>query len=122
MSLDAHAHIFQTVGYDGFANWVPTLLTQQGLSVTSYSWSRLSVVFSAFVIAWVLERFGVAGVFALISGSMVVVMLAIGLMGPATAGRSLEDISTSRARRLERRRADDVGAQRVRLGGAEKLV
>jgi MFS transporter, putative metabolite:H+ symporter len=58
-----------------------------------YSWSRLSVVFSAFVIAWVLERFGVAGVFALISGSMVIVMLAVGLMGPVTAGRSLEDIS-----------------------------
>ena len=179
-------NVFQTVGYYGFANWVPTLLIKQGISVTSslgytfiialaapigpllasrladrferkwqivaaaasvavagtifgqttatpllilfgvvltlsnntmsyafhayqaelyptriralavgfvYSWSRLSVVFSAFVIAWVLERFGVAGVFALISGSMVIVMLAIGLMGPLTGGRSLEEIS-----------------------------
>jgi MFS transporter, putative metabolite:H+ symporter len=27
-------HIFQTVGYYGFANWVPTLLIQQGINVT----------------------------------------------------------------------------------------
>ncbi len=35
-----------------------------------YSWSRLSVVFSAFVIAFVLDRFGVPGVFTFIAGSM----------------------------------------------------
>lgn len=179
-------NVFQTVGYYGFSNWVPTLLIRQGISVTSslgytfvialaapfgpllaagladrverkwqlvgaaagvaiagtlfarttaapllilfgviltlsnntmsyafhayqaelyptriralavgfvYSWSRLSVVFSAFVIAWVLDRFGAAGVFALISGSMLVVMLAIGVLGPRTGGRALEDIS-----------------------------
>ena len=58
-----------------------------------YSWSRLSVVFSAFVIAFILERFGAAGVFAFISGAMVIVILAIGIFGPRTRGLALELIS-----------------------------
>ncbi|MGU7774727.1 MFS transporter [Burkholderia sp. MR1-5-21] len=28
-------HVFQTVGFYGFANWVPTLLVKQGITVTS---------------------------------------------------------------------------------------
>ncbi len=179
-------NIFQTVGFYGFSNWVPTLLIQRGISITSslhytfliaiaapfgpllaasiadkferkwqivgaafgvalsgilfgrmtlapllilfgvlltlannilsfsfhayqaelyptriralaigfvYSWSRLSVVFSSFLIAFFLDRFGVSGVFALIAGSMLVVMLAIGLLGPRTNNLSLEAIS-----------------------------
>jgi putative MFS transporter len=179
-------NVFQTVGFYGFSNWVPTLLIKQGISVTQslqytfiialaapfgpllasalgdkverkwlivaaafaiaafglafgqttaaipliglgvmltlsnnilsfafhsyqpelyptriralavgfvYSWSRLSVVFSAFAIAYCLQWFGVAGVFTLIAGSMLVVMLAIGLLGPKTANLSLETIS-----------------------------
>jgi MFS transporter, putative metabolite:H+ symporter len=179
-------NIFQTVGFYGFSNWVPTLLIKQGISITQslqytfiialaapfgpllgaalgdrferkwlivaaafaiavfglmfgqttaalplialgvlltlsnnilsfafhgyqpelyptriramavgfvYSWSRLSVVLSAFVIEATLLGFGVAGVFALIAGSMLVVMLAIGLLGPATRNLSLETIS-----------------------------
>jgi putative MFS transporter len=58
-----------------------------------YSWSRLSVVFSAFLIAYTLREFGVAGVFALIAGSMAIVMLAIGLLGPKTRNLSLDTIS-----------------------------
>jgi putative MFS transporter len=58
-----------------------------------YSWSRLSVVFTSFVIAFFLARFGVSGVFALIAGSMAVVMLAIGLFGPRTNNLALEMIS-----------------------------
>ncbi len=58
-----------------------------------YSFSRLSTVFSAFVIAFCLDRFGVAGVFALIAASMGVVVLAIGLFGPRTRNLSLEAIS-----------------------------
>jgi MFS transporter, putative metabolite:H+ symporter len=179
-------NIFQTVGFYGFANWVPTLLIKQGIHVTSsleytfiialaapigpllgmliadrterkwqivgaafcvavfgllfsqvaaaaavillgvlltlsnnimsysfhayqaelyptriramavgfvYSWSRLSVVLMAFVIAFTLDRFGVTGVFVLIAGSMVIVMLAIGLIGPRTRDMALEAIS-----------------------------
>ncbi len=179
-------NVFQTVGFYGFSNWVPTLLIGRGISITSslrytfliaiaapfgplaaaaiadkferkwlivtaafaiavcgivfgqvtlapllilfgvlltlannilsfsfhayqaelyptriralaigfvYSWSRLSVVFSSFLIAFFLGRFGVSGVFALIAGSMLVVMLAIGLLGPRTNNRALEAIS-----------------------------
>ncbi|MBT2116627.1 MFS transporter [Dyella sp. LX-66] len=179
-------HIFQTVGFFGFANWVPTLLVKQGITVTQsllyttviglaapigpllgywiadrlerkhviigmaalnilsgllfsqatspgeivalgvlltlgnniisftyhayqqelyptairaravgfvYSWSRLSAVFSSFVIAFMLKEFGVTGVFVFISGAMALVILAIGSMGPRTLGKSLESIS-----------------------------
>jgi putative MFS transporter len=58
-----------------------------------YSFSRLSTVLSAFVIAFVLGRFGVAGVFTMIAACMGVVVLAIGLFGPRVTNRSLEEIS-----------------------------
>jgi putative MFS transporter len=179
-------HLFQTVGFYGFSNWVPTLLIKRGIAITSslrytfiiaiaapfgpllaaaiadrlerkwqivwsafaiavagllfgqmnapalliffgvlltlgnnilsvsghayqaelyptriralavgfvYSWSRISVVFSSFVIGFFLDRFGVAGVFALIAGSMLMVMLAIGLFGPRTNNLALEALS-----------------------------
>ena len=180
-------HVFQTISFFGFANWAPTLLIKQGITVTSslfyttligiaapigpllgylvadrferkhvivcmaavnivcglafsritaaplvvalgvcltlssniisftyhayqqelypteiraravgfvYSWSRFSAIFSAFVIAYVLGQFGVAGVFIFISGAMLVVIAAIGLFGPRTKGVALEDISS----------------------------
>jgi putative MFS transporter len=180
-------HIFQTIAYYGFANWVPTLLIKQGITVTSsllytsiiaiaaplgpligffiadrferksvivsmagmnivcglifsqvtdklwiivlgvcltlagniisynfhlyqqeifptairsraagfvYSWSRLSAIFNAFVIAFFLERFGVTGVFVFIAAAMSVVMMTIGLMGPRTRGVALEKLSS----------------------------
>lgn len=179
-------HVFQTIGFFGFANWVPTLLVKQGITVTSsllyttiiglaaptgpllgywiadrferkhvivfmagmnvvcglvfsqvstaamvvalgvcltlagniisftyhtyqqelyptairaravgfvYSWSRLSAVFSSFVIAFILRDFGVTGVFVFIAGAMVIVTITIGTLGPRTKGKSLESIS-----------------------------
>jgi putative MFS transporter len=58
-----------------------------------YSWSRFSAIFSSFVIAAVLKGFGTFGVFAFIAGAMMIVMAAIGLMGPRTKGIALEAIS-----------------------------
>ena len=58
-----------------------------------YSWSRLSVIFSSFVIAFVLDAFGAAGVFAFIAAAMGVVMATIGLFGPRTANLALEKIA-----------------------------
>lgn len=60
-----------------------------------YSWSRLSTVFSSFLIAFFLQRFGTFGVFSFIAGSMLVVATVIGLFGPPTRGRALEAISYS---------------------------
>ena len=178
-------NIFQTIGYYGFNNWVPSLLVKQGITVSSslgyttvialaaplgpliglffgdrferkwvivasagaillcglvfaqargsaliiamgvaltlaanimsfsfhayqqelfptgvraraagfvYSWSRLSVIFSSFVIAFVLERSGALGVFVFIAAAMGVVMATIGAFGPQVTNRALEEI------------------------------
>jgi putative MFS transporter len=58
-----------------------------------YAWSRLSTVFSSFIIAALLTGFGAAGVFVFIAGAMAVVVLAVGLLGPRTAGRRLEEVA-----------------------------
>jgi len=179
-------NVFQTVGFYGFANWVPTLLIKQGVTVTSslmyssiiaisapigpiiglaiadrierktaivamaganivcgllfsrssdaafliamgvgltlssnimsysfhayqaelfptsiraravgfvYSWSRFSAIFTSFIIAAVLKGFGTTGVFIFIAGAMLIVMAAIGSMGPRTRDLALEQIS-----------------------------
>ncbi|WP_245316904.1 MFS transporter [Bradyrhizobium manausense] len=58
-----------------------------------YSFSRLSTVFTSFIIAFLLRDFGAQWVFVFISLSMFVVMGSIGIYGPLTRGRSLEDIA-----------------------------
>jgi putative MFS transporter len=58
-----------------------------------YSFSRLSIVLSSFLIAFVLQRFGTIGVFAFIAFSMVIVMLSVGILGPRTRGLALEEIA-----------------------------
>jgi putative MFS transporter len=181
-------HIFQTIGYFGFANWLPTLLVSQGIEIGKslaygavialvppiaplafslfvdkverkwmvaagallaavaglllsritqhsdfvvftiigagvaignslmslsyhtyqselfptpmraravgfvYSFSRLSAIFSGYIIAATLDRAGSVGVFVLISMAMVVVALTVGLFGPRTRGLALEQI------------------------------
>ena len=178
-------NVFQTVGYYGFANWVPTLLINQGITATSslfytsvialaapigpvigffiadkferktvivvmalanivcglifsrvrsaglimlmgvsltlaaniisysfhayqqelfptairaraagfvYSWSRFSAIFNAFIIAFILGRSGVTGVFVFIAAAMAVVAIVIGAMGPRTRNIALERI------------------------------
>ena len=44
-----------------------------------YSWSRLSVIFNSFVIAFVLDAFGAPGVFVFIAAAMAIVMATIGI-------------------------------------------
>jgi len=58
-----------------------------------YSWSRFSAMFTSLVIGFLLARFGVTGVFAFIAGAMVVAGGSIGLVGPRTSRRALEDIA-----------------------------
>jgi putative MFS transporter len=181
-------HVFQTIGYFGFANWLPTLLVSQGIEIGKslgysavialvpplaplvfglfvdkverkwmvaagallaavaglllsritqhsdfilftaigagvaignslmslsyhtyqselfptpmraravgfvYSFSRLSAIFSSYIIAATLDRAGSAGVFVLIASAMVVVAVTVGLFGPRTRGLALEQI------------------------------
>lgn len=58
-----------------------------------YSWSRLSTVFSSFVIAFFLRNYGTIGVFTCIACSMLSVFLLIGGLGPRTTRRRLEEIA-----------------------------
>lgn len=179
-------HLFQTIGFYGFGNWVPKLISSQGIEITSslkyafiiaivyplapflftqiadrferkwqivaaavgtglfgmlfaqqsnpallilfgilitvsnnlmsysyhayqselfptrirsravgfvYSFSRLSTIFTSFIISLILAKFGTVGVFAFIASSMAVVVLAIGCFGPLTGGLALETIA-----------------------------
>ena len=58
-----------------------------------YSWSRISTVFSSLAIAALLTRFGSVGVFVFIASAMAVVVVAVGVFGPRTNGRALEELS-----------------------------
>jgi MFS transporter, putative metabolite:H+ symporter len=58
-----------------------------------YSFSRLSAVLSSFIIAFALGNFGVAGVFAFIAASMLIVAGVIAAFGPRTRNLALEAIS-----------------------------
>ena len=74
------------------AELFPTRVRAQAVGFV-YSWSRLSTVFSSLIIAALLGAFGTAGVFAFIAGAMGVVVVCVGVFGPRTAGRSLEEVS-----------------------------
>ncbi|WP_372784645.1 MFS transporter [Phenylobacterium sp.] len=69
----------------------PTRMRARGVGLV-YSFSRLSAIFSGYIIAFTLEEAGSAGVFVLISIAMVIVALTIGLFGPRTRGLALEEI------------------------------
>ncbi len=58
-----------------------------------YSFSRLSTIFTSFIIAFFLQNYGSGGVFGFISAAMLVVVIAIGGFGPRTRGLALEEIS-----------------------------
>ena len=60
-----------------------------------YAWSRLSAAFAGLLIAVLLQHGGVGGVFAFIAGAMGIIIVAIGLFGPKTRGRALEEVSPS---------------------------
>ena len=70
----------------------PTRVRAQAVGFV-YSWSRLSAIFTSFLIGFFLRDFGVVGVFTFIAGSMLMVIFSIGLFGPRTRGLALEDIS-----------------------------
>ena len=83
MSLAFHA--YQTELY-------PTRIRAQAVGFV-YSWSRLSVVFSSFVIAYFLRDYGTTGVFVFIAACMVAVALVVGIGGPRTRRLRLEQVA-----------------------------
>ena len=74
------------------AELFPTRIRARAIGFV-YSWSRLSTIFTSFMIAFFLENFGTKGVFAFIATSMLMVVLSIGIFGPRTGGLALEEIS-----------------------------
>jgi putative MFS transporter len=60
---------------------------------SAYSWSRFPAIFSGFVIAFFLDRYGTPGVFGFIAGAMLVVFAVISAFGPAVTQRRLEAIT-----------------------------
>jgi MFS transporter, putative metabolite:H+ symporter len=55
-----------------------------------YSMSRVSAMFSGFIVAYMLREGGISGVFGLITAAMVVVIVAIATFGPDVRGRPLD--------------------------------
>jgi putative MFS transporter len=83
MSLAFHAYQ---------AELFPTRIRARAVGFV-YSWSRLSAIFTSFLIGFFLRDFGVGGVFAFIAVSMLAVIFSIGTYGPRTRGLALEDIA-----------------------------
>jgi MFS transporter, putative metabolite:H+ symporter len=74
------------------AELFPTRVRAQAVGFV-YSWSRFSAIFTSLMIGFVLQHFGVGGVFAFIAAAMLTVVLVIGIFGPRTRGLALESIS-----------------------------
>ncbi|HEV2521186.1 MAG TPA: MFS transporter [Candidatus Acidoferrales bacterium] len=74
------------------AELYPTRIRARAIGFV-YSWSRLSTMFTSFMIAFFLENFGTKGVFAFIASSMLAVILSVGIFGPRTNNLALEEIS-----------------------------
>jgi putative MFS transporter len=82
-----------SVGYHAYQTELfPTRVRARAVGLV-YSISRISAMFSGFMIAFALRHFEVTGVFALISASMVMVMGSIGIFGPRTNNKNLDEIS-----------------------------
>lgn len=64
----------------------------------AYTWSRISAMLSAFIIAYVLRLLGVIGVFVMIAAAMFVVVVVIGAFGPRSLGVSIEGASPGHGR------------------------
>ena len=82
-----------SVSYHAYQSEVFPTRVRARASGLVYSFSRIGAGFSGFLIAFFLRDFGVVGVFVAISACYVVVIAAIGLFGPKTRGRRLEDIA-----------------------------
>ena len=74
------------------AELFPTRMRARAIGLV-YSASRVSAMLWGFLIGFSLRHTGVPGVFALIAGSMFVVVLTIGFFGPRSRGLSLEQVS-----------------------------
>jgi putative MFS transporter len=69
----------------------PTEIRAQASGLV-YSMSRLSAMFSGFIVAYMLKEAGVTGVFGLITAAMLIVVIAMTLFGPNVRGKPLDAV------------------------------
>jgi MFS transporter, putative metabolite:H+ symporter len=74
------------------AELFPTRIRAMALGF-SFSWSRVSAIFVGYWVAAILARVGQGGVFVMIGVAMLLIVLSIGIFGPRTNGRRLEEVS-----------------------------
>jgi putative MFS transporter len=85
--------------YHGYqAELFPTRIRARAVGFV-YSWSRLAAAFSGLIIGALLGTGGVPAVAAFIGAAMIVGIVAIGYFGPATSGRSLEELNRGKGNR-----------------------
>ena len=71
------------------AELFPTRIRAQAIGFT-FCWSRVSAIFVGFWVSDILATGGQDGVFLMIGGAMLLIVIAIGVFGPRTNGRALE--------------------------------
>jgi putative MFS transporter len=59
----------------------------------SFSWSRVSAIFVGYWVSAILVSVGQVGVFVMIGTAMLLIVFTIGIFGPRTNGKRLEEIS-----------------------------
>jgi putative MFS transporter len=82
MTMSYAYHAYQTESF-------PTAVRARAAGLV-YSMSRISAMFSGFIVAFVLREAGVGGVFGLITTAMVIVIVAIAVFGPLVRGKPLD--------------------------------
>jgi putative MFS transporter len=88
LSSDVMGYSFHTYQSELF----PTRIRARAVGFT-YSFSRISAVFAAFIIGFFLHIGGTKAVFGLIAFAMLMVVSSIGIFGPRTRALELEQIS-----------------------------
>jgi putative MFS transporter len=82
MTMSYAYHAYQTEVF-------PTAVRARASGLV-YSMSRVSAMFSGFIVAWMLKVGGVGGVFGLITSAMILVIIVIATFGPNVRGKPLD--------------------------------
>ncbi|MEU6759166.1 MFS transporter, partial [Streptomyces sp. NPDC046685] len=96
LSYTAVSNVFSNSYHVYQAEIFPTALRVTAVSWT-YSLSRITTAAMPFLLVPVLDDFGSGVLFALVAVTLGIIALDIGLLGPATTGRALEDVNESLA-------------------------
>jgi len=82
MTMSYAYHAYQTEVF-------PTAVRARAAGLV-YSMSRISAMFSGFIVAYMLKQGGVGGVFGLIITAMIIVIITLAAFGPLVRGKPLD--------------------------------